>query len=194
VALGFLAAAGLGPSAWSLPIELKEKEFTIVLPEGFEESQPQTNENADIIRLFTRREAAAETPETWLTIRRLETHTPAPLLGPASQADSGETVRRYTERLNQADIEVLSARVTTNASSLAESAALLPLGPNTIQVDLKSRTLKDKEMDEIMRQVLASARPASAPEESGVPKWGMAILSLVLGFVVLLVALGKSKG
>lgn len=183
-------------AAWSMPVEIKDADVTLVLPEGFEqEGGAQTNASAEVVYLFTRRQAEEEPPDALLTIRRIGSNDPPDIVLWASNSTlSAENLRRYSERLNETDIEVLAARATNEPNAMAESTARLTLGTNTIQIDLKSREMRDNEMKEVMRRVLAGAAPTGPPpQDEGFKGWGAVILCAVLALAILVVVMGKSR-
>lgn len=181
--------------ARAMPVELRDADVKLEIPEGFEESAPQTNEESGIVRLFVRRESEDDEPDALLTIRQAKTSEPQDVfLWSSNSASSGESIRRYSERLNETDIEVLATRATNEWGTMAESSARLMLGSNTIQIDLKSKEMRDSEMAAMMRRILAGAIPAEPPpEKEGFKGWGAAILCAVLVVAILVVVMGKSR-
>ena len=195
IGIAFTASCAVfcaGSAAWGLPVEVKEKEAAIVVSNGIVESKSQTSDDSGVGPLFKRKESPAESPEKWLTVSQSDTNAPVPDMWGSNRMDSGDTVRRYTERLNQAEIEGLSSRSATNESVSMESARPV-FGADTVKSDLKSRASQEKEQEEIRKQVIASAKPVTPPDDHGFTGWGTAIICAVLGFTVLLVAFGKSR-
>lgn len=189
----FCAVFYAGSAAWGIPLEVREKEVAIVVSNGIVESKSQTNDDSGVIQLFKRKESPAESPEKWLTVSRSDTNAPVPGIWGSNNTDSGDTVRRYTERLNQAEIEGLSSRNATNGGVSMESPERPAVELDTARSDLKSRASQEKEREETLKQVIASAKPVAPPDGHGFTGWGTAIICAVLGFTVLLVAFGKSR-
>lgn len=181
--------------AWTMPVELRDADVKLEIPEGFEESAPQTNDESGIVRLFVRRDSGDEEPDALLTIRQVKTNEPQDVfLRSSNSASLGESLRRYSERLNQMDIEVLAARATNEWGVMAESSARLMLGSNTIQIDLKSKEMRDGEMAAMMRHILAGAIPAEPPPaKEGFKGWGAAVLCAVLALAILVVVMGRGR-
>jgi hypothetical protein len=177
--------------AVAIPIEVSEPGFSLTLPEGFREVT-DASQTSDITRLFVL------TPEdtgggaaTWLTISRVKTNRPA-ALEEAGDTNGMKVIGRYSERMNNLDVEVLVSQVHSNDAMSIEQSARLPLDPNAIQLDLKVHSDDDQKARETMRKIIQSvartAPPAQPPEASG---WGAALLCLVMVAVVFVVILAR---
>lgn len=173
--------------ALAIPVEVHEGGVAFTVPDGFEEMAPLTNE-ADVVRLFARRPSATADPDTWLTIRQ-QAGTGAV---DAATAETGLGVLgRYSERLHGLDVAVLQDRLMTNEAVYLQSRAQLPVGAATLLVNLKSRSMEDREMKELMRAVLASAADQPADSENGFNDWIPLFICLGLAAALLIIAIGR---
>ena len=183
-----LAAALLPRPSAAIPVEVREQDVSLKLPDGFEEMSPLTND-PDVVRLFVRRPSTNDEPDTWLTLRK-------PRAGDTNAAgwlppDSGVALGHYSERLNDLNVDILQSRLQTNDMTLLESSARLPVGAAPFQLDLRSRSLEDREMKTLMRQVLASANTSATPPREEFKGWGSVVLCLVLGATLIVIAFGR---
>lgn len=174
--------------ALAIPVKVGDGNIAVTVPEGFEEVQPLTNE-ADVVRLFAHRPSVAAEPDTWLTIRQ------APAANGAVESSNAEADRgvlgRYSERLHGFDVAVLQDRLTTNETVYLQSRAQLPVGAATLLVDLKSRSMEDREMKDLMRAVLASAAARPAENENRFDDWGPLFLCLALAAALIIIAAAR---
>lgn len=178
-----LLAALLPGYAPAIPIEVHDPEVSLTVPSGFEEMAPLTNA-PEVVRLFVRRPGPEEAPDTWLTIRKSGSDWTPP-------ADGSAVLGRYAERLNNLDVEVLQSRVSSNAETLRESQAQMPVGTALLQINLKSRAMEDHEMKDLMRQVLTSASTQPPEQRERFQGWGAVGLCLLLGAVLIVIAFGR---
>lgn len=172
----------------AIPAEIHSGDIAFPVPEGFEAVTPLTNES-DVVRLFARRSSTTAEPDTWLTIRQTQASTGA--VEAAAAEPSRGVLGRYSERLHGLDVAVLQDRLTTNDSVYLQSRAQFPAGSGTLEVDLKSRSLQDQEMKEIMRAILAAAAAQRTENQQDFSGWGAMFLCLVLAAALIIIACGR---
>jgi hypothetical protein len=183
-------APGLcAPVAVAIPVQVSEPGYSLTLPEGFREIV-NSSHTSDVSRLFVMASSDEQGgTETWLTISRVRTNDPLSLY--ADEDTNGmKVVGRYSERINDLDLEVLVSQVRTNDAVAIEQSVRLPLDPHLIQLDLTLHSDDDEKARETMRKIIQSVTrtaPTTPPAESA--GWGGTAICLVgvaIAFVVLL--------
>lgn len=172
------------------PLEIEEPGFTLTLPEGFREMSADEN-SAEAKRLFVLETSDGKRSNAFLTVSRSIDHD-HPELWPEGERQDTKIIGRYSERLNNQDVEVLISQIGSNDSATLERSAYLPLTPNAVRLDLKSPAENDAEAAALLRRILqsvAAAKPAPAPEEP--VNWRSALICLALAGLVFVVALAK---
>lgn len=184
----WLCAAALPATA--IPIQVHEQDVSLTVPDGFEEMTPLTND-PEVVRLFVRRPAGTEAPDTWLSIRRGGSNVNA-VTDWQPGASGSQVLGRYSERPRDLDIAVLQTQAASNEAVIRQSQARLPSGDTPYRLDLRSRTMEDQEMKAIMRSVLASAaRQQEGPPKPSFNGWGAMFLCLTLGAALIVIAMGR---
>ena len=176
----------LAATAGAIPLEIKESGFSLTVPDGFKEVS-DASRSTDVTRLFVRED---EPSAASLTISRIPSNA-APALWPETTSEM-KIVGRYSEQMNNMDVEVLLAQAGTNDDATLERSARLPLTPNAIRVDLKSRADNDAEARALMSKILhsvASAQAEPAPQET--VNWQGTLICLAMAALMFVVVLAR---
>ncbi len=189
LALLFLCGVLFLPMAGAIPLEVREPGFTLTLPEGFMEV---TGSNTESRRFFMSGSASDGQSNTSLTISRLSGNH-APGFRRDEQSDEFKILGRYSERLNNQDVAVLVAQVSSNNTFAIEQSASVPIDPGILMLDLRTHTDDDKKAHAMMRKIIRSLvtqarQQADRPEIQG---WRSALICLTLVAIVFIVALAR---
>lgn len=183
-----LMAAGIwftGLTAQGIPLEVTEGPLTFSLPEGFQEIGPTGITASAVERLFVNRKTDPGESDTWIRLRRGE-----PSVTGGGFADPEVRVLgRYTERIAQLNVDVLSGE---QAATSVVLSATLPLDPEILQIDLRSPALRKREADDMMREILKTvAIQAAEPVQPEVKGWKGALVCLAMVAMVIVVAVAR---
>jgi hypothetical protein len=180
----------LAPVAGAIPLELNEPGFTLTLPEGFKEV-PGDGSSAETRRLFMRTASPDGSSNVSLTIRWFGDKEKQGF-DEENAEEGAKIIGRYSERLNNQDIDVLVAQATSNDALSIHQSATVPLDRGAILFDLRTHTEDDKAAQALMRKLIQSlAVQSRQTEEIGVQGWRSAIAFLVMGALVLVVAVAR---
>ena len=176
----------LAVTALAAPLEVREPGFNLTLPDGFREVSDASH-STEVTRLFVLKDEPAQTS---LTVSRISSND-TPALWPEATNEM-KIVGRYSERLNDLDVEVLISQSGTNDSATLERSARLPLTPSAIRLDLKSRAENDAEAQALMRKILqsvATAQPEPEPQEP--VNWRGTLICLAMAALMFVVVMAR---
>jgi hypothetical protein len=180
----------LASFAGAVPLEITEPGFTLTLPEGFREIPGGAN-NPETSRLFVRGSADNAQSNTYLTISRLAADG-----GPGDPPDSARQgmriIGRYSERLNNHDVAVLVAQVTSNDTVAIAQSASVPVAPGTILLDLRTHSEDDQAAQALMRKIIQSlATQSHQPPAAEIQGWRGALVCLGMVTIILVAILAR---
>lgn len=188
-ALPLLCGILVVPMAGAIPLEIREPGFTMTLPEGFREVP---GSNTEARRFFMSGTASGGPSNASLTISR-RAGDQAPDFRRDGNAGEFKILGRYSERLNNQDVAVLVAQVSSNDAFAIEQSASVPIDPGILLLDLRTHTDDDKKAQAMMRKIIRSLvtqarQQADRPEIQG---WRSALVCLTLVAIVFIVALAR---
>ena len=172
-------------TAAALPVQVEEPEFSLTLPDGF---APSTNAAG----VYVRYDLGTATPGTWVTIEPAPGGTTnAAVEGDLPRSPAMEFLPPYRDKWRDVGLDIQSYRSATGDVRELVRSFEVPLRPAPVKVTLHSRTMADADMKKTVHAILESLEVRSPDENVGMPGWAKAVLYLVLGAVVVIIALAR---
>jgi hypothetical protein len=185
-----------GP-ALAIPIPKNSSGAALEAPKGFEEVVNGTNADPQEVRTMVRRD---EQGEIGIDIETL----PSPGEPPDSPSRRPPTwqqilsnnlnvVRIYSERWNDADLEVLCAQSLTNGTNFLMHIVDIPLRPDPIRVSVKSQARRESEARAILKSMLTQLDESGNPRSTA-DAHAMAFKASLYVVLVLVVVFFMARG
>ncbi|MEI6563735.1 MAG: hypothetical protein WCO42_05430 [bacterium] len=190
---GFLACL-LSLTAMAAPVEIKDKDYALMLPDDFTEV-PITNRptGGGTARLFVKHDSTNDATPFWFSIRKMPGDTsPETLSLWRQEARETNVAEQYSEHFGNLDVDIFDAEVKTNDITIRQRQVQLPTERDLFLLDLHSPQAQTNEMDAVMRQIIKSiADQNAAAQRPEVEGWRDAIICLAMVAMIIVVAIAR---
>lgn len=164
--IGLLAA--FAAVAHAIPIRTNNTAAAVVAPDGFREVSSGVREDQPGSRTLVREDAAGEIGISIEPLPPSDEPAGDSLRQPPTWqqilSNNLDTVRIYSERWNDSDIEVMCAQSLSNGTSILTHIVDIPLRPSPVRVSVKSQAQRESEARAILKSMI------NRLDESGNPR------------------------